>query len=265
MKKEEHFIVHAEDARCDISIESVPCCGYRQYVFEKGNNDIVEELVDFMLAQPEDSMWMAHNGGRFDTVFLLRELLVKRKIVPKVIMNGNKIMCLEIEKHKLKIIDSYLFLSMRLSKFPQALGIKEWAKGYHPYHFTDLNYVGPMIGLEYFDLPAEGSKERNKFDEWYNVQKTKMYVFREAIYYYCRLDVDILCQGCVIFARLIKEITGIFPFYDRTCHTVAGLALKIYRSNFLTNNVIGQIPPSGYGGNVNQSAIALCWLRGIEK
>jgi hypothetical protein len=29
--------------------------------------------------------------------------------------------------------------------------------------------------------------------------------------------------------------------------------------------VIGQIPPSGYGGNVNQSAIALCWLRGIEK
>ena len=87
-EKEEHFIVHAEDARCDISIESVPCCGYRQYVFKKGNNDIVEELVDFMLAQPEDSMWMAHNRGRFDTVFLLRELLVKRKIVPKVIMNG---------------------------------------------------------------------------------------------------------------------------------------------------------------------------------
>ena len=243
----------------------MPCCGYRQYVFEKGNDDIVEELDDFMLAQPEDSVWVAHNGGRFDTVFLLRELLVKRKIVPQVIMNGNKIMCLEIETHNLKIIDSYLFLSMRLSKFPQALGIKDLTKGYHPYHFTDLNYVGPMIGLEYFDPPAEGSKECDKFDEWYNVQKTKTYVFREAIYYYCRLDVDILRQGCVIFARLIKEITGIFPFYDRTCHTIAGLALKIYRSNFLTNNVIGQIPPSGYGGNVNQSTIALCWLKDIER
>ena len=179
-------------------------------------------------------------------------------------MNGNKIMCLEIETHKLKIIDSFLFLSMRLSKFPDALGIKDLTKGYHPYHFTDLNYVGPMVGLEYFDPPAEGSKERDKFNEWYNTQKSKTYVFRDAIYYYCRLDVDILRQGCVIFARLIKEITGIFPFYDRTCHTIAGLALKIYRSNFLKDDVIGQIPPTGYGATVNQSVIALCWLKDVE-
>ena len=56
-----------------------------------------------MLAQPEDSVWIAHNGGRFDSVFLLRELLTKRGVVPKLIMNGNKIMCMEIEDQKIKL------------------------------------------------------------------------------------------------------------------------------------------------------------------
>ena len=42
------------------------------------------------------------------------------------------------------------------------------------------------------------------------------------------------------------------------------LALKIYRSNFLMKETIGQVPAGGYGTDVNQSAIALCWLREIE-
>ena len=138
-------------------------------------------------------------------------------------------------------------------------------KGFHPYDFTDLTYEGPMIGLEYFDPPVEGSKERKRFDEWYNTQKDKHYIFRDAIYYYCCMDVDILRQGCIIFARLIKNITGVFPFYDKTCHTIAGLALKIYRSNFLTKDVIRQFPVEGYGGNVNQSTIAPCWLKQISE
>jgi hypothetical protein len=132
VKTYEHFLPHPEIAHCDISVESVTCCGYRQYVFEKNNEDIVGELVDFMIAQPPNSAWVAHNGGRFDNIFLLHELLVGRKIVPKVIMNGSKIMCLELEERTLKIIDSYLFLSMRLSKFPEALGLKDIAKGFHP-------------------------------------------------------------------------------------------------------------------------------------
>jgi G:T-mismatch repair DNA endonuclease (very short patch repair protein) len=77
--------------------------------------------------------------------------------------------------------------------------------------------------------------------------------------------VDILRQGCVIFSRLIKNVTNVFPFYDKTCHTIAGLALKIYRTIFLNEETIGQIPAQGYGGNVNQSTIALYWLRGVAE
>jgi hypothetical protein len=162
------------------------------------------------------------------------------------------------------VIDSFLFLNMALKKFPDALGIPNTCKGFHPYLFYDLNYAGPMVGLEYFDPPSEGSEERLKFDIWYNSQKEKTYVFKDAMYYYCRLDVDILRQGYIIFARLIKNITNVFPFYDKTCHTIAGLALKVYRTNFLRDETIGQIPAQGYGGNINQSTIALYWLRNIE-
>jgi hypothetical protein len=265
VRKGEEFQASETDKRCDTSVERVPCCGHRQYVFENNNANIVADLVDFMYLQKKNSVWVAHNGGRFDSVFLLRELLIERNIVPKVIMNGNQIMCMELEDRNLKVVDSFLFLSMALSKFPAALGIKDLTKGFHPYHFTDLTYVGPMIGVEYFDPPSEGTAARQTFDSWYAKQRKTTYNFRNAIYYYCRLDVDILRQGCVIFARLIKEITNVFPFYDKTCHTIAGLALKIYRSNFLEKNVIGQIPAEGYGGNVNQSTIALYWLRDVEK
>jgi hypothetical protein len=84
-KTYDYFLPHPDNYNCDIAIEPVPCCGYRQYVFEKNNACITKEFVDFMYAQPKNSVWVAHNGGRFDTVFLLRELLVERKIVPQCI------------------------------------------------------------------------------------------------------------------------------------------------------------------------------------
>ena len=173
----EEFRRHETARWCDTSVEAVTCCGYRQYVFEKDNANIVGDLVDFMYAQGKNSVWIAHNGGRFDNIFLLRELLIERDTVPKVIMNGNKIMCMELEDRNLKVIDSFLFLAMALSKFPAALGLKDLTKGFHPYHFTDLTYVGPMIGLEYFDPPPEGTVARETFDTWYEKQKETTYNF----------------------------------------------------------------------------------------
>ncbi|CAB3985445.1 DNA polymerase, partial [Paramuricea clavata] len=265
VRSQDNFLPHPTIKHCDNSVEPVPCCMHRQYVFENNNEDVTELLIDFMFAQANNSVWIAHNGGRFDNIFLLRELLVKKGVVPHTVMNGNKIMSMEIRHGdiSIKVIDSYLFLAMPLSKIPEAMDIPDLAKGYHPHLFTDLNYVGPMVGLEYFDLSREEDMEA--FNKWYEIQKTKTYIFRDAVYYYCRLDVDILRQGCVRFARLIVNITKIFPFYDRTCHTIAGLALKIYRANFLKEDVIGQIPPTGYGGNVNQSIIALHWLEEIRE
>ena len=120
-----------------------------------------------------------------------------------------------------------------------------------------------MISLDYFDSPSDKKQRKNLTSGMRNSAK-KTYNFREAIYYYCWMDVDILRRGCIIFAPLIKEITNVFPFYDKTCNRIAGIALKIFRVNFLKKNTMGQIPATGYRGNINQSAIALCWLSEVE-
>jgi hypothetical protein len=83
VKTYQHFLPHPSQPHCDISVETVPCCEYRQYVFENNNEDIVKDLMDFMMAQPKGCVWVAHNGGRFD-IFLMRELLVQRKLCQRL-------------------------------------------------------------------------------------------------------------------------------------------------------------------------------------
>ena len=84
------------------------------------------------------------------------------------------------------------------------------------------------------------------------------------MYYYCSSDVDILRKGCIKFSQLFKETASVTPFYDTGCITIAGLALKIFRFNFLRKKCIGIIPAGGYRGKVNQSLIGLIWLNEIN-
>ena len=77
--------------------------------------------------------------------------------------------------------------------------------------------------------------------------------------------VNILRKGCLTFSYLMRDITQVFPFYDKECITIASLALKVFRLNFLKKNTLGLIPEIGYRGNVNQSLIALCWLYEINE
>ena len=244
----------------DLSIDPVDCCGYRQFVFDCNNDDVTSRLAQFMLEQ-KNSVWIAHNGGRFDTIFLLKYLLTEKNLIPETVMNGNKILSLKIKEINLQIIDSFSFLSMKLAKFPESLEIDNIVKGYHPYKFFDLMYRGNMIDKKYFDI---SENDKNDFNTWYDKQCEKEYVFRDAIYYYCSNDVNILRLGCIKFSNLIYNITNILPFYDTTCITIAGLTLKIFRSNYLQDDKIAQIPSFGYRGNTMQSLIALCWLSEVK-
>ena len=131
----------------DGCVERADCCGYRQYVFENNSESVVDDLIDFIFEQP-NSVWIAHNGSRFDAVFLLRNVLIKKNLVPPVVMNGNKVMMMEIPFINVKFLDSYLFLDMKLADFPASLGFDDFTKGYHPYFFTDLNYSGRMVDVK---------------------------------------------------------------------------------------------------------------------
>ena len=239
----------------------VECCGVREFVFEEtiGGKLVVDALCEFIILQ-ENSVWIAHNGGRFDTIFIFKFLLENKKFFPQSIMCGNKIMKLFIEGKNINFFDSYSFLHMKLSAIPKAMWIPDLCKGFHPYFFYDLNYEGQMIDKKFFDVDNMDEKTKNGFEKWYLEKTIEKYNFREEMYYYCSSDVDILRKGCVKFSQLFAKSANITPFYDSSCITIASLALKIFRFNFLREKCVGIIPAGGYRGRVNQSLNALIWL-----
>lgn len=80
-------------------------------------------------------------------------------------MGGSKIMT---SMHKTAtIIDSYLFFQTSLANFPQCKGVNQVEKGYHPYLFTDINYTGPIVDQNYFDLKNMNKNKLQKFQQWY--------------------------------------------------------------------------------------------------
>ena len=65
----------------DGGVERVECCGERQFVFE--GDDFIDNFCDFLFQQ-HNSVWVAHNGARFDTTFILHWLLEQNnsKLLP---------------------------------------------------------------------------------------------------------------------------------------------------------------------------------------
>ena len=105
-----------------------------------------------------------------------------------------------------------------------------------------------MIDKKYFDVSNMDEKTKNDFEKWYlEKSKTEKYNFREEMYYYCSSDVEILRKGCVKFSQLFGETANINPFYDSSCITIAGLALKIFRFNFLREKCVGLYQQVGIG------------------
>ena len=112
------------------------------------------------------SVWIAHNGARFDALFILHWFLIKTLIAPNVIMNGNKIISVKVGN--VTILDSLLFFNLSLKKLTKVLGLKlNCEKGFHPSYFYDLNYVGEIVDKKYFDL------SNMSLDKWYDSYKGK--------------------------------------------------------------------------------------------
>jgi len=94
--------------------------------------DPLEEFVNFVLnafgPKHETILW-AHNGGRFDSHFVL-QILYRRKLAPKWLWTGLKIYDITVKKNgrsKLHFRDSYLVLQTPLDSLKKtfALDVKK--------------------------------------------------------------------------------------------------------------------------------------------
>lgn len=89
----------------------------------------------------------------------------------------------------IRVIDSFNFLPMPLSRMPQCFGIAELAKGFFPHHFNTFEnqaYVGPLPDIKYYTPEMMSSSVRACFMEWYEEHKNDVFDFQNEILKYCR-------------------------------------------------------------------------------
>ena len=173
-------------------------CGKRKHAFW---DDPVGDLLSY-LCKPwqwcKRVIAIAHNAKGFDAHFILHRAIFL-KWTPKLILNGQKIVCMAMEH--LTFLDSISFLPMALPKLSEAFGLVA-SKSWYPHFFNTLanrDYVGPIPGIEQYGADHMSVSERKDFMAWYNMQKNKVFDNRQVL-----LHVDVFLESCTIASACNK-------------------------------------------------------------
>uniref|UniRef100_A0A1I8J3P4 DNA-directed DNA polymerase n=1 Tax=Macrostomum lignano TaxID=282301 RepID=A0A1I8J3P4_9PLAT len=154
---------------------------------------------------------IAHNGSAYDAFLLLGALLnglAKKK--PQVIFQNSRLMYMKCDKITFK--DSLNFIPIGLAQFPKALGLgTQLTKGDFPHH--------------------------DSIADWLAKQEGQVFNFNKEYLDYCLQDTLILREGCLKYARLIKDICGLDAFVQS--NTIAGLAMSVFTTKFMEPNTLG--------------------------
>lgn len=230
-------------------------------------DDCVEQFGSWLLdGTHAGAIVIPHNFRSYDGI-LLCEYFYKQCILPKLILNGAKIMSMDLEEAEIKFRDSLNFLPMPLKTLPKTFGLSELKKGYFPHFFNrqeNQSYVGPLPPIENYDPDGMSSKERQEFLRWYEEMKHNDFTFdfQKEIVEYCRSDVDILRRCCLEFKQLMEETCNLDPF--KYCITIASACNYVFRQEFLEEETIGLVPSQGYQPARKHSVLALQWLSWIH-
>ena len=212
-------------------------------------DDCVDQFGKWLLdGTHQDAIVIAHNLRGYDG-FLLCENFYEQCLLPGLILNGAKIMSMELTEAEIKFRDSLNFLPMPLKALPKTFGLTELKKGYFPHFFNrkeNQQYVGPLPPIENYDRDGMSTKERQEFLRWYEERRNAEYVFdfEKEIEEYCRSGVDILRRCCLQLKQLMEEACNLDPF--KYCVTIASACNRVFRQEFLEKDTIGLIPAQGY-------------------
>jgi hypothetical protein len=177
-----------------------------------------------------------HNFGKFDSAFILNQLLKQAHGKVKIIKNERGIIKVTVRygcNYKLYFVDSYQLLSESLEKLGIALEV-ETAKSVFPHSFASfehLSYVGKIPNSQYWSITDEQYKEKQRVYDSYE------WNFREEAKIYCNRDLICLYDVIKCFFNKVYDQYGISLL---SYPTIGSLAMGIYRSNFMGSDV--QIP-----------------------
>ncbi|XP_061190399.1 uncharacterized protein LOC133198307 [Saccostrea echinata] len=216
-----------------------PClgrCGGRERVFKT-----LFDLGIWMFSEQHKGFTVFFHNLSYDGQFLLQYLFSQSLRPSFTIYRGSKIQMFNISGLQIRVIDSFNFLPMALSKLPKAFQLDSLKKGYFPHFFTsvaNLNYLGPYPPAKTYVPGGMSVEGRQEFLKWYDAKITSgvVFDFQKEMLEYCRSDVDILRRACLKFKNLLWEATsvdggrGVDAF--GSC-TIASLCMNVFKTKFL--------------------------------
>ena len=216
------------------------CCEVHHFSGLNGE----DALLNFCIWATSDPInynttFLAHNSKGFDGYFIL-DYLVTQGNTPNVIMQGGKILSMQLANIKARFIENMSFLNMPLSQFTETFNIPDTEKGTFPHLFNlpeNYNYDGVLPPLEYYDPDSLKEGPRRKLLEWHINHCDNSFNFKRELSQYCEADVALLKAGCIKFRKNFLSSTGVDPFQQVT---IASACMEVFRRNFLTANMIGK-------------------------
>jgi hypothetical protein len=154
-----HCIDKEFDSECEIISRN--SCDECETKFFNTNSEFGEWLFS-----TKKTLCIAHNSRSFDGVLMLEYILETMNSsdkLPKVLLNGSKIISLEFRN--LKFIDSLSFLPMPLNKFTKTFDLKELKKGFFPHKFNlskNQTYIGSIPGKGFYEFEIFYNENKNK-------------------------------------------------------------------------------------------------------
>ena len=192
---------------------------------------LVSKMFSSILSKKELNgyTFYAHNLGRFDSVFIIKSLIINENISLTPIWKDNTMISLTISYNDFKItlLDSLLLISGSLENILKSFDCKI-KKGYFPYSFVNQNnlfYIG--------DKPNKNHYSNISDQEYLNIEDNNWDLQQETLSY-LRTDLEGLLEV------MIKFNNNIFSSYDLNItkfKTLPSLALAVYTSNYLPDNL----------------------------
>lgn len=203
-----------------------------------------EDFANFIYTdeQFDDAVILAHNGGGYDNLFLLRHCDKNNWSYTTVPRPGSnhKLIQMQVTKENnttMTFLDSIMFCATSLKNLALSFGLSV-CKGDFPHHFSQekhLHYVGRVPPVEceddWYGLSTKKSEEDiedlkewyasqcleyctcGTIDQWVNheIECTcgkKSWKFQEELAKYCWLDVQVLAEAMIKFRNHYLNLDG---------------------------------------------------------
>jgi hypothetical protein len=184
---------------------------------------------------------IAHSAQAFGLLFILNRLVCRKLLPGFFIINGQKIICLNVEN--ITFLDSLNYLAMPLRNLSEAFGLTA-RKSWYPHFFdtTDnMNHECPATDVSCYGTNRMHESVRIEFSVWHEfVAKKEVFENRRVLERYCQANITLLQEGCHTIHKHFLQIGNVEVFLEKM--TIASPFNKVFRKKFIQLDRKGLIP-----------------------